>query len=542
MKTSIIILIFSILIFSSLSFALVSAAVSLPDEIPNIITQTAQKDKASVVLINSIITGTVLMPSYEMSFTGSTTDDSGSIVGTWQAEGETLTFTSSGEFDGDSNYGYFSGTYSTQGNTLSLHYMYPYTIFAQFTYSISGDSMVLSSAMYGTATYTRIGSTTSYASEVLTAAENMVLIREEGTSATVLTESVANGASGTGFIISPDGYLITNAHVVLADDDETTMLVDAFAYILSNALYEEFSKYYNIPQDEKEQIVSVMLQKFMDYFYENGELTNVNTDYYVFSGDATPGENLQLKSWPAVVKKEGNVHEKISGEWTWGRDIAVLKVEKTGLPTVVLGDSDKVQVGDDIFVIGYPGKADDVIFTPETKLEATVSTGVVSAKKTLRNGIETFQTDASIMGGNSGGPAYNKKGEVIGIATFGGTEGSGVNFLLPINLAKQFMKELNVDNEHSIIDTKYSEALSAFWSKDCYTTNTRMKEVLTLYPDHPFAQDYIDECDRAILTGEAGGPALDMGVVFIIAGVAVCLVVVFLIKKGIIPIKIKLGK
>lgn len=144
--------------------------------------------------------------------------------------------------------------------------------------------------------------------------------------------------------------------------------------------------------------------------------------------------------------------------------------------------------------------------------------------------MESLQTDASVLPGNSGGPAYNENGEVIGIATFGATEGAGVNFLMPINLAKEFMNELNVQNKHSIIDTKYADALNAFWNRDCSKTITKMKEVLSLYPGHPYAQDYILECERAIQSGEVSKP-LNTGMIG--AVVIICIVGAFLlIKKG----------
>jgi S1-C subfamily serine protease len=503
------------------------AAVSLPDKPPGIIAQIAQKDKAGIVLINSIVTGKAVMPSYTMVQGGG---GSGSIVGTWQSSIETVTFTAGGQFSGSSaQTGAFGGTYMTQGNNLLLTYV-PSQITAQFTFTVSGNTLTLYSPQIGSSSYTRVGgSTTTAGSDVVANAQNLMLVKESGTGAKLLTEEIMNGASGTGFVISPDGYIVTNAHVVLAHKDPEQMLVDSLANSFANQLYAEASQYYNIPQQDKEKVVQILLEKFMTYFTQNGQMTDVTVNYYVLNGVASPGEDLKVKSWPAVVKKQGTVYEKIGGEVTWGRDVAILKVEKSNLPTVTLGDSSKVQVGDSIFVIGYPGKAADPIFKPESILEPTVSRGVISAKKQLRTGVESLQTDASVLPGNSGGPAYNENGEVIGIATFGATEGAGVNFLMPINLAKEFMNELNVQNKHSIIDTKYADALNAFWNRDCSKTITKMKEVLSLYPGHPYAQDYILECERAIQSGEVSKP-LDTGMIG--AVVIICIVgAFFLIKK-----------
>lgn len=486
-------------------------AVSLPTKTPSIVTQTAQKDKAAVVLINSIVSGTVIIPSYTYTFAGAE-----GIVGTWNSAQETVTFTEDWQFSGDTEgVGTYSGTYTTEGDVLTIYYEIwngePTDQTVEFTFSVSGNVLTLQHPRIGTVVYAREVAAT----DVVKNAENMIITRETGRDAQLYTEEYSTGASGTGFIISPDGYIITNAHVVLAGENPETMLFEAVARDLEDSLYAELSKYYNIPPADREKVTKILTQKLLAYFMENGQITDVNVNYYVLNGVASPGEDIKVKSWPAVVKKQGTVYEKIGKEITWGRDVAIIKVEKANLPTVILGDSGKVEAGDRIFVIGYPGRTRDPIFKPESLLEATVTSGVVSAKRTLRTGIETIQTDTTMLPGNSGGPAYNEDGEVIGIATFGAEEGVEVNFLLPINLAKEFMNEMNIQNRHSILDTKYADALNAFWNRDCYTAIAKMKDVLALYPGHPYAQDYVTECERAIQSGEIQKP-LDAGLVAVI--------------------------
>jgi serine protease Do len=119
-------------------------------------------------------------------------------------------------------------------------------------------------------------------------------------------------------------------------------------------------------------------------------------------------------------------------------DLAVVKVEAEGLPTLEMGDSDALKVGQWVVAIGNP-----------FGLTSTVTVGVVSAKGRAGIGIEDYedfiQTDAAINLGNSGGPLLNAYGKVIGINTaivsgYGGSV--GVGFAIPSNMAKTIYKQL----------------------------------------------------------------------------------------------------
>ena len=118
-------------------------------------------------------------------------------------------------------------------------------------------------------------------------------------------------------------------------------------------------------------------------------------------------------------------------------DLALLKVEATGLPVIPLGDSTALQVGEPVMAIGNP-----------FGLEQTVTTGIVSATgRVIGSGpYDNFiQTDASINPGNSGGPLINARGEVIGINTaiFSRGGGSvGIGFAVPSSLAKTVITQL----------------------------------------------------------------------------------------------------
>ncbi|MGI6331916.1 MAG: trypsin-like peptidase domain-containing protein [Zhaonellaceae bacterium] len=122
-------------------------------------------------------------------------------------------------------------------------------------------------------------------------------------------------------------------------------------------------------------------------------------------------------------------------------DLAVLKIDSDKpLPTLKLGDSDKIKVGNWVVAIGNP-----------LGLDHTVTVGVISAKErpiTIQSdsGQRQFknllQTDASINPGNSGGPLLNLNGEVIGINTAVSSSGQGIGFAIPSSTVQKVLQEL----------------------------------------------------------------------------------------------------
>jgi len=116
-------------------------------------------------------------------------------------------------------------------------------------------------------------------------------------------------------------------------------------------------------------------------------------------------------------------------------DLAVLHIDSKDLPVAILGDSDKLEVGEWAIAIGSP-----------FGLEHTVTVGVISAKGRSGLGTGTYedflQTDASINPGNSGGPLINIDGEVIGINAMIIQPGTGIGFAIPVNMAKQILNDL----------------------------------------------------------------------------------------------------
>lgn len=172
-------------------------------------------------------------------------------------------------------------------------------------------------------------------------------------------------------------------------------------------------------------------------------------------------------------------------------DVAVIKIEVSNLPTVVLADSDKLRVGDIVFAVGNP-----------LGVGQTVTMGIVSA--TSREvgildevaGYENFiQTDAAINQGNSGGALIDAKGRLIGInsAILSTSRGNiGIGFAVPVNLAANIM--------HSLIET--GSVARGFLGVQVDALNMDVAEALGLKKD-----------TRGVIVNDitAGGPAEKAG-------------------------------
>lgn len=135
------------------------------------------------------------------------------------------------------------------------------------------------------------------------------------------------------------------------------------------------------------------------------------------------------------------------------RDLAIIKIHGKTFRTLTLGNSDQIQVGEEVVAIGNP-----------LSLESTVSNGIISAIRTSKEqGGKFLQTTAPISPGSSGGPLFNMAGEVVGINTMYLEGGENLNFAIPVNDAKlllstQSTKLQDLPNEAPKESSEPSEA------------------------------------------------------------------------------------
>ena len=161
----------------------------------------------------------------------------------------------------------------------------------------------------------------------------------------------------------------------------------------------------------------------------------VLTNYHVISTAHQYGYSV------SVLTYDGTTYQATIVGVDEDNDIALLKVDATGVTPVTFGDSDSMTVGDTVYAVG----------NPLGELEFTMTSGMISAlDRTITtsdgtdNGINMFQIDAAVNAGNSGGPVYNTSGQVIGIVTakYSSSGVEGLGFAIPVNDAVAIANDL----------------------------------------------------------------------------------------------------
>ncbi len=161
----------------------------------------------------------------------------------------------------------------------------------------------------------------------------------------------------------------------------------------------------------------------------------ISSDGYIVTNNHVVGENV--REITVAFSDNREVKGRVIGTDP-ATDIALLKVDLRGLPTIAWGDSSKLQVGEWVLAIGSP-----------FQLSRTVTAGIISATGRSNVGFSEYedfiQTDAAINPGNSGGALINTRGELVGINTgiFSQSGGyQGIGFAVPSNLAQHVVNDL----------------------------------------------------------------------------------------------------
>lgn len=290
--------------------------------------------------------------------------------------------------------------------------------------------------------------------------------------------SMALGGTGSGFIVHPEGYIVTNGHVIDRvsgyENNAETFINDVSPYVIHQVMLKEgFNQMTTDIQRnwaQNRRFTVVNSKSFKKVILSNGEMID-----------------FEIKRFSQIIERGG-------------RDVGILKIERNNLPVVNLGDSGKIELQEEIQVFGFPGAADidgvmGFYLNPKSSLQVTVNVGRISSKKQDYRGIPLIQSNVMIGAGSSGGPAIDKNGEVIGVTTYAGGDVDefgefrqvpGINFLIPVNTVKEFIRDVGVEiNKKSMFNEIYFKALTHVWNEDWYEGGREVDSLLNLFSGSP---------------------------------------------------------
>lgn len=333
------------------------------------------------------------------------------------------------------------------------------------------------------------------------------------------TYNVSAVALGSGFFISSNGYIATNAHVVSMTKDGEEKAKQALFWQMVQQVARQLGR---DPRSFNQSVIQQLNQ------YSTLQSFQLYHHVIIPDGSAFP---FEIKQYGAPTGESNDQ----------GKDVAIVKIEVKNAPILKLADSEKVQLQDHVTVIGYPGAADTFnsgLLSSRSALEATINDGKISAKKTATSGAPILQTSTPATHGNSGGPVLNDANEVVGLLTFrgdtvNGQEVSGFSFIVPSNTVMEYVKSAGASNELGLTDTAYHEGLDLYWNQYYSSAIPKFEEVKRLFPQHSEVDRLIQSSQQAKAEGKEKS-SFPFWLVGVILGVLFVLLLVIIIIAAIV--------
>ncbi len=334
---------------------------------------------------------------------------------------------------------------------------------------------------------------------------------------------------GTGWVITPDGYMITAAHVVHTPDAQ---LRREFAVNSLNKLGQQFVRGLQqsgtkLTNDQVDRLRTAILGWLAAHMSVNRLRVSVSAELAL----GFDGLGKDQKPVDAEVVDRGKPYP--------GNDVALLKIDgQDHLPTIAVGDNDDVSPGSTVHVVGFPAAS---TFSPglsrDAQVQPTVTEGPVTAVKSTRGGMPVIQTQAPASPGNSGGPVLTDNGSSVGVlvASAIGSDGvaaQGQNFVIPASEIKDMLERNGVTPQESDTTAAYSKAIDEFYQEHYSAAVPLFEKVEVLYPAHPFAKKFITDSKTAIDEGRDKTPEPESTNVALLVGLISAGLLVVLLGGG----------
>jgi len=312
--------------------------------------------------------------------------------------------------------------------------------------------------------------------------------------------------TGSGFIVSEDGYILTNSHVISKEEIKQQYIADAATAAIMDASLWYLGSNNDLNDSAK---MDDYAKKITDYLSKNGTFDLQNKVVVLDpSSKSEKIEDLIAGGFPvSVISVNDNFMQD-------GWDMALIKIDQHNLPALPLGDAASIKRGETIGVFGFPTAAE---LNGKNLLESTFSQGVVSAIKDSENkDFSIIQTDAKISDGSSGSPLLDENGEVIGMITYqtnkaNGSSGDNFAFAIPIDVVQAGVKKFDVNNTNiqlapSQYYTQFSNGLELLHQARCKKALAafgNVKNVNDKFSTSANIQPYEKKCQDLISAGKS---------------------------------------
>jgi|GEM_PF-705300 len=330
-------------------------------------------------------------------------------------------------------------------------------------------------------------------------------------------------ADGTGFVVTPDGYIVTADHVVDPNQDD---LKQAFAQnALSNFDKQAANGIVQGLQSSGLNPTDSQIAKFEDaasqFFAHNLAISDLTSSVTAQLGTAVTGIGKGTNAIAVDVIAKGSPYP--------GKDVAVLKAEgQSNMPTVPLGNDSDVNEGDNLYVVGYPAASTfQSGESQSSQVVPTLTEGPLTAKKNAANtDLPIFQMQAPVSPGSSGSPVLDSSDNVVAIAVAvatdqNGSQVPGQEFALPVSVIRELLNQANVHPSTSLTTTTYNQALDDYFRHYYKRAVPLFEQVKNLYPNHPFVGDLLSASQTAIAQGKDQTPSFPWVLVVIVVVVVV---------------------
>ncbi len=344
---------------------------------------------------------------------------------------------------------------------------------------------------------------------------------------------VDTGLLGSGFVVNPDGYIITNAHVIAktsAYDQMTKEVETHYAELfkqaqdnLSDKEYKAYQNYldsvYGVASAQSDAKIADALYAEIDKFVE-AHLEDLVKQSLVVIDKSMADNKLTENSELAEVFETGlpvTIVDFDEDFETNYKDVALIKISEKNLPALLLGSSESLVIGEKAISLGYPSNAK---ISQADLFEATFTEGALSAIKT-HEGQKIIQLDNKISPGSSGGPLIDRGGNVIGIITFetgARVDGDNFGFALPVELAKEILEKNNIKNEPGPYRLNLLLGLASQKNSVCKQAldyfNAAASSVNLHFPVKDQLKKPISECESLIADKQSKDSAWDVFRIF----------------------------